>query len=161
MDVEIPYPVLEYLAYNIKDNIRELEGVIKSLIFSASIHNRKIDKELAKEVVKDHVTTVHKEITLDFIQQIVSDQLNVTMDNMHGKTRKRSAVLARQLSMYLAKNYTNKSLKTIGETLGGRDHSTVIYSCKAVQDLMDTDPVFKKTVEELDKKIAINTTETA
>ena len=161
MDVEIPYPVLEYLAYNIKDNIRELEGVVKSLVFSASIHNRKIDKELAKEVVKDHVTTVHKEITLDFIQQIVSDQLNVTIDNMHGKTRKRSAVLARQLSMYLAKNYTNKSLKTIGETLGGRDHSTVIYSCKAVQDLMDTDPVFKKTVEELDKKIAINTTETA
>jgi len=84
----------------------------------------------------------------------------VSVDKMHGKTRKRSAVLARQVSMYLAKQYTNKSLKTIGETLGGRDHSTVIYSCKAVQDLMDTDPVFKKTVDDLDKKLSINMTET-
>ena len=160
MDVEIPYPVFEYIAYNIKDNIRELEGVVKSLVFSASIHNKKIDKDLAKEVVRVSVTTVHKEITLEFIQQIVSDQLNVGVDKMQGKTRKRSAVLARQLSMYLAKHYTNNSLKTIGEMLGGRDHSTVIYSCKAIQDLMDTDPVFKKTVDELDRKIAINTTQT-
>lgn len=158
MDVEIPYPVLEYLAYNVKNNIRELEGVVKSLIFSASIHKRVIDKELAKEVISNHVTTVHKEITLEFIQQLVSDQLNVPLDNMQGKTRMRAAVLARQLSMFLAKNHTSKSLKTIGEKLGGRDHSTVIYSCKAVQDLMDTDPAFRKTVEELDRKIAINTT---
>lgn len=161
MGVEIPYPVLEYLAFNVKNNIRELEGVVKSLIFSASIHKRNIDKELAKEVISNHVSTVHKEITLEFIQQMVSDQLNVPLDNMKGKTRMRSAVLARQLSMFLAKNHTAKSLKTIGETLGGRDHSTVIYSCKAVQDLMDTDPGFRKTVEELDKKISINATVSA
>jgi len=60
MGVEIPYPVLEYLAFNVKNNIRELEGVVKSLIFSASIHKRHIDKELAKEVISNHVSTVHK-----------------------------------------------------------------------------------------------------
>lgn len=159
-DVKIPYQVLEYISFNVKSNIRELEGVLISLVAQANIHDRKIDKELAKEVIKNFVATVNKEITLEFIQQIVSEQLNVSVDKMHGKTRKRSAVLARQVSMYLAKQYTNKSLKTIGETLGGRDHSTVIYSCKAVQDLMDTDPVFKKTVEDLDKKLSINMTET-
>ncbi len=159
-EAEVPYQVLEYIAYNVKSNIRELEGVLISLVAQANINDRKVDKELAKEVIKNFVATVHKEITIDFIQQIVSEQLNVSVDKMHGKTRKRSAVLARQVSMYLAKQYTNKSLKTIGETLGGRDHSTVIYSCKAVQDLMDTDPVFKKTVDELDKKLSINMTET-
>ena len=78
---------------------------------------------------------------------------------MAGKTRKRSIVIARQLSMYLAKNLTNKSLKAIGENFGGRDHSTVIYSCKAVQDLLDTDMIFKDTVADLEKKIRLSLNE--
>ncbi|MCB0547838.1 MAG: chromosomal replication initiator protein DnaA, partial [Phaeodactylibacter sp.] len=71
-------------------------------------------------------------------------------------TRKRQVVIARQLSMYLAKNLTDKSLKAIGENFGGRDHSTVIYSCKTVQDLMETDAIFKDTVSELEKKIKMS-----
>ena len=75
------------------------------------------------------------------------------------QTRKRGIVIARQLSMYLAKNLTNKSLKAIGENFGGRDHSTVIYSCKAVQDLLDTDMIFKDTVADLEKKIKLSLNE--
>ena len=78
------------------------------------------------------------------------------VEKLKGQTRKRSIVIARQLSMYLAKKMTDKSLKAIGENFGGRDHSTVIYSCTAVQNLLDTDAVFKDTVAELEKKIQLS-----
>jgi chromosomal replication initiator protein len=78
------------------------------------------------------------------------------VEKLGSKTRKRSIVIARQLSMYLTKNLTNNSLKAIGDNFGGRDHSTVIYSCKTVQDLIDTDVIFKDTVSELEKKIKLS-----
>ena len=87
---------------------------------------------------------------------MVAEHLKVPVEKLQGKTRKRSVVIARQLSMYLAKNLTNKSLKAIGDNFGGRDHSTVIYSCKAVRDLMDTDLIFKDTVTELEKKVQLS-----
>ncbi len=155
---EVPLPVLEYLAYNIKNNIRELEGVLISLLAEADFHKKPITKELAKEVAKNFIEAENKEITISYIQDLVSEELHVSLDKMHSKTRKRSAVLARQVSMYLSKNHTNKSLKQIGETLGGRDHSTVIYSCKTIQDLIDTDMEFKKTIDDLERKLAISAT---
>ena len=91
--------------------------------------------------------------TIENIQKLVADHLKVPVETLFGKTRKRSIVIARQLSMYLAKTMTDKSLKNIGEVFGGRDHSTVIYSIKTVQDLMETDTYFKETVLELEKKI--------
>ena len=99
---------------------------------------------------------INKEITVDFIKRIVADHLDVPLEKLQSETRKRQIVIARQLSMYLAKNMTNSSLKAIGEQFGGRDHSTVIHSCKAVQDLMDTDLIFKDTVVDLEKKIKMN-----
>jgi chromosomal replication initiator protein len=89
----------------------------------------------------------------------VAKHFKLPVETLAGKTRKRSIVIARQLSMYLAKNLTNKSLKAIGDNFGGRDHSTVIYSCKAVHDLMDTDLIFKDTVSELEKKIRMSLNE--
>ncbi len=153
--VEIPADVLEFICYNIKNNIRELEGVLVSLIAQSSLNRREIDMGLAKEVIKNFVTQLNKEITVEFIQSLVADHFEVGVDKLQGKTRKRQVVIARQLSMYLAKNLTDKSLKAIGETFGGRDHSTVIYSCKTVQDLMETDLILKDTVSELEKKIRL------
>ncbi|MEM6967410.1 MAG: chromosomal replication initiator protein DnaA [Bacteroidota bacterium] len=157
--VDIPQDVTEFICYNIKNNIRELEGVLISLVAQSSLNRREIDVDLAKEVIKNFVSQMSKEITVDFIQNLVADHFNVPVGKLAGKTRKRSIVIARQLSMYLAKNLTNKSLKAIGENFGGRDHSTVIYSCKAVQDLLDTDMIFKDTVADLEKKIRLSLNE--
>ena len=154
--VDVPSDVVEFISFNIKNNIRELEGVLVSLIAQSSLNQREIDVDLAKDVIRNFVTQLNKEITVEFIQTLVADHFNVEVNKLHAETRKRSVVIARQLSMFLAKKLTNKSLKAIGETFGGRDHSTVIYSCKAVQDLMDTDAIFKDTVGELEKKIKLS-----
>ena len=157
--LELPSDVIEFICYNIKNSIRELEGVLISLIAQSSLNRREIDIGLTKEVIKNFVTQINKEITVEFIQELVADHFNVPVEKLKGQTRKRSIVIARQLSMFLAKKLTDKSLKAIGENFGGRDHSTVIYSCKAVQDLLDTDLVFKDTVFELEKRIQLSLNE--
>ena len=157
--VDLPHSVLEFICYNIRNNIRELEGVLISMVAQSSLNRREIDLDLAKDVVKNFVTEINKEITIEFIQQLVADHFSVPVEKLAGETRKRQIVIARQLSMFLAKNLTDKSLKAIGERFGGRDHSTVIYSCKTVQDLLDTDMIFKETVAELEKKIRLSLNE--
>lgn len=153
--IEIPDDVAQFVCYNIKKSIRELEGVLISLVAQSTLNRRDIDIELAKEVVAQFVTKVGREITVESIKELVAKHLDVPLEKLQGKTRKRSIVIARQLSMYLAKNYTNESLKIIGDNFGGRDHSTVIYSVKAVKDLMDTDSLFKSTVSELEKQVQL------
>ena len=157
--IEIPQDVSEFICFNLKKNIRELEGVLVSLIAQSSLNRREIDVELAKEVIKNFVSELNREITVDFIKDLVADHFTVPVEKLQGKTRKRSIVIARQLSMYLAKKLTGKSLKAIGDKFGGRDHSTVIYSCNTVQDLMATDAIFKETVAELEKKIKLSLNE--
>jgi len=154
--IDIPKDVVEFIAFNIKNNVRELEGVLISLVAQATLNQKEIDIYLAKEVVQNFVNKVDKEVTVESIQKMVADHFNVEVDKLRAKTRKRQVVVARQLSMYLAKNHTKSSLKSIGENFGGRDHSTVIYSCKAVQDMMDTDLNFKDTVADLEKKVQLS-----
>ena len=151
--VDIPADVMEFISYNVKNNVRELEGVLISLVAQSTLNNKDVDVFLAKQVVESFVTEVNKEITVENIKSLVADHFKIPLDKLQGKTRKREVVIARQLSMYLAKNHTTNSLKTIGDQFGGRDHSTVIYSCRTVQDLMDTDILFKDTVSELEKKV--------
>ncbi len=154
--VEVPNTVVEFICYNIQNNIRELEGVLISIIAQASLNRREIDIDLAREVIQKFVSQISKQVTVDSIKDLVADHFSMPVEKLQSKTRKRSIVIARQLSMYLAKKLTNKSLKSIGAKFGGRDHSTVIYSCNAVQDLMDTDAIFKDTVQELEKKVAMS-----
>lgn len=154
--VELPSDVTEFICYNIQNNIRELEGVLVSLMAQSSLNRREIDMELAKRVIRNFVKQINKEITVEYIQKLVAEHFSLPVEKLQGKTRKRQVVIARQLSMYLAKNLTDKSLKAIGETFGGRDHSTVIYSCRTVSDLMETDVIFKDTVSELEKKIKLS-----
>lgn len=154
--IEIPNDVAEFISFNVKSNVRELEGALVSLIAQSSLNNQSINIELAKLVIKNFVSEISKEITIELIQKLVADHYEIPVDKIQGKTRKRSVVVARQLSMYLAKTLTNKSLKAIGENFGGRDHSTVIYSCRAVQDMMDTDTTFKSNVSALEKKIKLS-----
>lgn len=154
--IELEENIVEFICYNIKNNIRELEGVLISLIAQSTLNEKHIDLDLTKSVIEKFVKQLNKEITVDNIKDLVADHFDVPVDKLQGKTRKRSIVIARQLSMYLAKNLTSKSLKNIGGYFGGRDHSTVIYSCQAVKDLMDTDLIFKDTVTELEKKVKMS-----
>src|SRR6476469_6945192 len=153
--LEMPKEVVKYIAYNINNNIRELEGALISLLAQSSLNRREIDLDLAKKVLRNFVKTSSKEITIDTIQKMVCDYFDVPYDKLLQKTRKREIVQARQITMYLAKAFTKNSLKTIGEHFGGRDHTTVIHSCQTVKDLMDTDGVFRENVLELQQKVQL------
>lgn len=155
-DIELPFDVLEFICYNIKSNIRELEGILVSLIAQSSLNERKIDLALTKEVVQKFVAQISKEITIDSIQDLVADHFSLDVDIIQSKSRKRNIVTARQLAMFFVKKHTNHSLKTIGKAFGGRDHSTVIYSCRTVNDLIDSDKSFQLIVEELEKKLTMS-----
>jgi len=155
--IEIPGNVLEYLAYSVDTNIRELEGVLISLIAHASLNKREIDLELAKQTLKNIVHDIEAEVGIDFIQKTVSEQFHVSPEEMKDKTRKKEIVIARQVAMYFSKEYTNHSLKSIGYHFGGRDHSTVIHAVQAVNDMMETDPKFNSSVQQLKKKLKMKT----
>lgn len=145
--------IKEYICTHIKNNIRELEGVIISLVAQSTLNKRNIDLKLVKEVIRQFVSDVDREISVENIKILVAKHFDVQVDKLDSKTRLRNVVMARQLSMYLSKNYTNSSLKMIGDSFGGRDHSTVIHSLKAVQDMIDTDLLFKDKVNALVKKV--------
>ncbi len=149
--------VVEYVAHSIDTNVRELEGALISLLAQASLNRKEIDLDLAKQILKNFVKNVSKEISIEYIQKLVCDYFGISIDMVKSKTRKREIVQARQISMYFAKDLTKSSLKTIGMHFGGRDHSTVIHACQTVNDLMETDKKFKLDVDELSKRIKINT----
>ncbi len=155
--IQLNSEIIEYLAHNIDSNIRELEGALISLLAQASLNRKDIDLELAKKMIKNFVKNASREISIEYIQKLVSDYYSLTVDQLKSKTRKREIVQARQISMYFAKQLTKAPLKKIGMHFGGRDHSTVIHACQTVNDLIDTDKKFRGDVEEISKRIKINT----
>lgn len=151
--IKIPTEVAEYLAYSVDTNLRDMEGVLNSLIFHATLLKKEIDLELAKEVMKNIIKEIQSDVSVDFIQKTVSDYFKVDLDNIKGKIKKREFVIPRQVAMYFCKRYTQLTLSLIGENFGGRDHSTVIHALESVEDMMKADPNFKLSVEELGKKL--------
>ncbi|MCZ2101753.1 MAG: chromosomal replication initiator protein DnaA [Chitinophagales bacterium] len=145
--------IKEYICTHIKNNIREIEGVVISLVAQSTLNKTEIDMKLVKNIVKQFVSPVDKEVSVENIKALVATHFNIPVETLQSKTRLRDIVVARQLSMYLAKNYTNNSLKSIGASFGGRDHSTVLHSLKTVRDMMDTDQSFKEKVNYLVKKV--------
>ncbi|MCX7744091.1 MAG: chromosomal replication initiator protein DnaA [Flavobacteriales bacterium] len=153
--IELPKDVIEYLAYSITTNIRELEGALISLIAQSSLNKKDITIDLAKKMIDKFVKNNAREVSIDYIQKVVCDYFDLPIELMKSKTRKREVVQARQIAMYFAKQYTKSSLATIGAHCGGKDHATVLHACKTVNNLMETDKRFKAYVEELEKKINI------
>jgi chromosomal replication initiator protein len=147
--------LIEYIAHSVDTNIRELEGVLISLIAHASLNKRDIDLDLTKQVLKNIVQEVDTEVNMDYLQKLVTEYYNVDLVGLKSKSRKKELVVARQVVMYLAKQYTNHTLKSIGYYCGGRDHSTVIHAIQAVNDMLDIDPQFRTSFEELKRKIKI------
>ncbi len=155
--IELDRDVVEYVAINIDTSIRELEGAMISLLAQASLTKKAIDLNLAKQTIKKFISNVSKkDLSIDFIQQVVCDHFEINYDDIVGKTRKREIVQARQLAMYFAKKYTENSLKGIGNAFGGRDHSTVIHACQTVQNLTETDKEFQQNVAEVERQLKMN-----
>ncbi len=153
--VEMPDDIIEYVAKNIKTNVRELEGAIISLIAQSSFNKKEITIELAKQIVEKFVKNTKREVSIDYIQKIVSDYFQMDVDTLQSKTRKRHIVQARQLAMFFAKKLTKASLASIGSQIGKRDHATVLHACKTVDNLSSTDKQFRKYVEDITKKLSV------
>ena len=153
--VVIEDEIIEYVAKNIKSNIRELEGAIISLIAQSSFNKMDITLELSSEIVEKFVKSSKREVSIDYIQKVVSEYFQMDVETLQSKTRKRHIVQARQLAMYFAKKFTKASLASIGTQIGKRDHATVLHACKTVDNLSFTDKQFRKYVEDLNKKLTL------
>ena len=152
--VEMPDDIVDHVAKNIKTNIRELEGAIISLIAQSSFNKREVTLELAQQVVEKFVKNTKREVSIDYIQKVVSDYFEMDVATLQSKTRKRHIVQARQLAMFFAKKFTKASLASIGSQIGKRDHATVLHACKTVDNLAETDKQFRKYIEDLSKKFS-------
>ncbi len=153
-EVDIAPPVMEFICYHIQNNIRQLEGVLNNLVLHSGVNNGKqIDLELARQVLRNFVTEINREVTPEVIQRTVAEYYNLDVDKLASATRRRHVVLARQISMFLVKQFTDQSLKAIGRLFGGRDHSTVLYSIKTVRDLIETNDEIKKDLADLERRI--------
>ncbi len=149
MDIE----VVEYLANCVDSNVRELEGVVNSLIVDSALLQRKIDIELAKYRIKSLVEESQKAISIDKIIDVVTGHFNIKVSDIKGKTRLREVVLPRQIAMYLTKEFTELSLKTIGYHFGGRDHSTVIHAIQTINDLQNQDRELLMHIKDIKEKL--------
>jgi chromosomal replication initiator protein len=152
--VEMPDDIIDHVAKNIKTNIRELEGAIISLIAQSSFNKREVTLELAQQVVEKFVKNTKREVSIDYIQKVVSDYFEMDVETLQSKTRKRHIVQARQLAMFFAKKFTKASLASIGSQIGKRDHATVLHACKTVDNLAETDKQFRKYIDDLNKKFS-------
>lgn len=150
---ELDEQIIDYIAQNIKKNIRELEGALNSVVAQATFNKKEVTLELAENTLSKLINKGTREVTIDFIQGIVCDYFKIKSEEIQSKTRKREIVQARQLAMYFAKNYTNAPLAVIGEKIGKRDHATVLHACKTVKNLQETDKNFKIYLEDLKEKI--------
>ena len=148
--------ILEYIANNITSNIRELEGCLIKLLANSSLNSKEINLELAKKTVKEIATDRKVNVTIEMITKNVCSYLKVDENKIRDKTRKKEIVLARQLAMYLAKELTKSSLKTIGLHFGGRDHSTVIHACTSIEESKKRDAVLNEIIENLKNQIEIS-----
>ncbi|MCB9365453.1 MAG: chromosomal replication initiator protein DnaA [Flavobacteriales bacterium] len=153
--LELPKDVVEYIAYSITTNVRELEGALISILAQASLNKKAITIDLARQMVDKFVKNTAREVSIDYIQKVVCDYFDMGIDTLKSKTRKREVVQARQIAMYFSKQMTKSSLATIGMHCGGKDHATVLHACKTVNNLMDTDKRFRGYIEDLKKKISL------
>jgi chromosomal replication initiator protein len=153
MGIILPEEVITYLADNISANIREIEGALLSLKANSQYMNRRISTSLAKEVLKAYVHMSQREISTSRITEIVCKYFEIDEQSFNSSKRTREVAQARQIAMYLAKQHTKLPLTAIGSAIGGRNHATVLHSCKAVSNLIETDKQFRRTVEEIEKKV--------
>lgn len=153
LNIQIPEDVVGFLAEHINANVREIEGALSALAANASFLNKKITTSLAKDILKMYVQVCQKEITIEHIVKTVCEHLNLDIEKFNSPKRTREIAQARQIAMYLSKQHTKSPLTAIGAAIGGKNHATVLHACKAITNLMETDKVFRRTLEEIERKV--------
>lgn len=146
--------VLDYIAENVTDSVRELEGILNSIIAHATILNREPDVTLAERIINKAIRRAPREVTLDSILNTVCNTCHVTQEEISSGSRKRSVVQARQIAMFLAQKHVKDiTLTRIGECIGGRDHTTVLHSCKLVMNQLNFDKELSDNVTTIEKAL--------
>ncbi len=148
--LNIPESVINYIAENVNESVRELEGIINSLLAQSIIFKRDVDIDLAERIVRKAVRCESKPITIEDIIAKVCSHYEIEESAIHTKTRKREVVQVRQVAMFLAKKHTDASSSKIGQLIGNKDHATVLHACKIVKDQVEVDKSFKADIEEIE-----------
>ena len=148
--LQFPPEVIDYIAENVNESVRDLEGIVIAIMARSTIFNKEIDLDLAQHIVHGVVHNETKAVTIDDILKVVCKHFDLEASAIHTKSRKREVVQARQIAMYLAKNYTDFSTSKIGKFIGNKDHATVLHACKTVKGQLEVDKSFQAEVQEIE-----------
>lgn len=147
--IDLPNDAAFFIGQKIRSNVRELEGALKRVIANAHFTSREITIDLVRESLKDLLALQDRLVSVDNIQRVVAEYYKIKVSDLHSKRRSRSVARPRQVAMYLAKDLTNHSLPEIGESFGGRDHTTVLHACRKIKELLESDADIREDVKNL------------
>ena len=153
--LKIPADVIQFIAETANGSVRDLEGVVNSLMAYSIVYNSAVDMRLAERVIKRAVKVDNHPLTVDDILEKVCGHYGVAQQHVFSKSRKRDYVLVRQVSMYLAQKYTKMPASRIGQLIGGRDHSTVLHSCSTVEQRLKVDKAFSAEVSSIENSFKL------
>ena len=148
--LKFPEEVISYIAENVDASIRDLEGIVVSMMAHSTINSADIDVDLARRIVGNFSTFEKRAISIDDIIKAVTEYYGVEPASIHTRSRKREVVLVRQVAMYLAKKYLDLSTSKIGQYIGKRDHATVLHACKTIANLAETDKQFRNELNQME-----------
>jgi chromosomal replication initiator protein len=153
--LKIPADVIEFIAKTANSSVRDLEGVLNSLMAYSIVYNSAVDLNLAERVIKRAVKVDNLPLTIDDIMEKVCQHYGVTQQQVYSKSRKRDYVQVRQVSMYLAQKYTKMPASRIGQLIGGRDHSTVLHSCNTVEQRLKVEKNFRDELQSIEQSFRL------
>ena len=145
--------IVDYIARHATENVRDLEGIVVSLMAHSVIYGKEVDLELTKKVVSNAIKIDERQISVELIEEEVCKYFDLDPELIHSKSKKQEISQARQIAMYLSRKYTDKSYSNIGEMIGKRDHATVLHACKTVGNWIETDKKFKTCIQEIEQLI--------
>lgn len=147
--MDLPHDAAFFIGQRIRSNVRELEGALKRVIANAHFTGRPISIDLVREALKDLLALQDRLVSIDNIQRVVAEYYKIKGSDLHSKRRSRSVARPRQVAMYMAKELTNHSLPEIGDSFGGRDHTTVLHACRKIRELLESDADIREDVKNL------------
>lgn len=151
--LDIPEDVISYVAENLQDNVRELEGVVHSMLAYSVVHSTNIDLDFARKILKANTRHRRRTLTIEDIVETVCRHYKVTHEELYGESRKAEFVLARQVAMFLVQKHTGDTAKHIGYVIGRRTHATVLHGIRNIEKKMKENQDFKKEIREIEKKL--------
>lgn len=151
--LNFPPEVIDFIAENVDDSVRDLEGIVISMMAHSTIYNKDIDLALASRIVSKVATVENKAITIDQIVDVVCKYFKIDQKTLHSRSRKREIASARQMAMYLAKVNTDSSTTNIGRCIGNRNHATVLHACKVIEEQCEVDKNVKADFDALQREL--------